>query len=276
MPRQHIEYIQSQQMRWQVCPWSYPGSEARIKILSIDEGNGSCSVLVRLPAGWRTTSSALKVDEEFLVLEGELTLDGRRMAQDCYAWLPAGTARELAVKDDQTILLAFYSGTPAPGGSGGSGGDAVVRDAFELQWSSDGMDPAYGDAGMRWKILRHDPETQDTTMLVSTPPHLVPPGWNGPQEQHDCIEEAYVLSGDFLSPIGIMHAGAYFWRPPSILHGPYGTRGGNLTFIRTLGSALENNWSEHTVNLSRKPPHAPVVPSGVAAQLGDWQGHLPY
>jgi len=275
MAREHVEYIQSQQLPWQDCPWPYPGGGAQIKILSIDETDGACSLLLRLPAGWRATPDSLAVDEEFLVLEGTLTLGGREMAQDCYAWLPAGAPREVAASESGAVLLAFYSGRPLPMEARGSQ-SPVIHDAFEMQWNCEGMDPAYGEAGMRWKILRHDPGAQDTTMLVMTPPHLVPPGWSGPQEQHDCIEEAYILSGDFLSPIGIMHPGAYFWRPPHVLHGPYGSRGGNLTFIRILGDILENNWSEHTMRLCRTPPHEPTIPSTIAGQLGDWQAPTPY
>jgi hypothetical protein len=97
-------------------------------------------------------------------------------------------------------------------------------------------------------------------MLVSCPPHLHPPGWRGPQERHGCVEEMFLLSGDYLSNVGTMRAGAYFWRPPGIAHGPYGTRFGNLAIIRTLGAPLENNWTDATVGISRDPPLAAQLP----------------
>ena len=275
MARKHIEYIQSQQLAWRSCEWSYPGAAVDVKVLSQDVHSGACSVLLRLPAGWHCPLRALSVDEELLVLEGALTLGDCDLAQDCYAWVPAGTSREAMISAEGAVILAFYSGTPLAG-TALPDSQPRVLDAFAMPWSSEGMDPAYGDAGMRWKILRHDPETEDVSMLVMAPPHLVPPDWSGPQEQHDCFEEAFVIAGDFLSPIGIMRAGAYFWRPPHILHGPYGTRGGNLSFIRTLGGVLENNWTDQEVRLNRSPEFSADLPPTVVGELKDYDPPAPY
>lgn len=241
-----------------------------MKVLSLDAGDGACSLVLQLPPGWQATGQPLAVDEEFLVLEGELEFGGRRLAQDCYAHVPAGVAREPASSAGGAVLLAFYSARPAFA-SAARDGAVTYHDAFRMAWSCEGMDPAYGDAGMRWKILREDPQTRDVSMLIMTPPHLVPPDWTGPQERHDCVEEAFVLSGDFLCHAGVMRAGSYFWRPPGILHGPYGTRSGNLTFVRTLGDVLENNWSEHAVTISRTPATQVVIPADVARTLNAWQ-----
>lgn len=270
MGREHVEFVQTQQLPWEPCPWEYPAAGARMKVLSLDAGNGACSLILELPPGWSAPPRALAVAEEFLVLDGEFTLGDRRLAQDCYGYLPAGTARGPAASAAGAVLLAFYDARPAFAAAAREG-TATFHDAFAMRWERDGMDPAYGDAGMRWKILRNDPATQDVSMLLMTPPHLVPPAWTGPQERHDCVEEAFVLSGDFLCHAGTMRTGAYFWRPPGILHGPYGTRGGNLTFVRTLGHALENNWSDHTVTISRKPPTQVAVPTQVARTLREWQ-----
>lgn len=275
MAREHIEYIQSQELAWRSVDWSYPGDTAVLKVLSEDKQSGACSVLLRLPAGWHCPVRALSVDEELLVLDGAIALDDYELAQDCYAWVPAGSSRETMVSQEGAVVLAFYSGIPEEGELSRDAQPRVL-DAFAMPWSSEGMDPAYGDAGMRWKILRHDPETEDVSMLVMAPPHLVPPHWAGPQEQHDCFEEAFVLSGDFLSPIGTMRAGAYFWRPPHILHGPYGTRGGNLSFIRTLGSVLENNWTDKEVTLNRSPERSVELPPSVAGLLKEYVPPDPY
>jgi hypothetical protein len=279
MSREHVEHIQSQMLPWQACEWCYPGPDTSLKTLSLDHDSGACSVIVRLPAGWQAPLSAIACDEELFVLDGRLEIMGRELATHGYAWLPAGTERGQMGSRDGATLLAFYSAQPRPAQQ--LSGDkrenaAIIHDAFAMPWSSAGMDPAYGDAGMRWKILREDTDAQDFTMLVSTPPHLIPPNWSGPQETHDCVEEAFVVSGDFLSPIGTMHGGAYFWRPPHILHGPYGSVGGNLSLIRTLGHPLENNWSEHEVTLSPAPAYRPVIPAELKGQLKDWVEPAPY
>ena len=279
MSREHLEHIQSQMLPWQPCEWSWPGPGARMKILSLDQSSGACSVILRLPPGWFAPVPAIDCDEELLVLEGSLVIDGRELFAHGYAWLPRGTDREQMRSDDGVTLIAFYSSTPCavqPSLDASGGETGLIRDAFAMPWTSDNMDPAYGDAGMRWKVLREDPVAKDATMLVSTPPHLIPPDWTGPQETHDCVEEAFVISGDFLSPIGTMRTGAYFWRPPHILHGPYGSVGGNLSLIRTLGHDLENNWSEHQVTLSLAPPYRPVIPARLKGQLQEWSEPAAY
>lgn len=269
MAREHVEYIQSQQLPWQPCDWEYPGRDVRVKELSRDPLTGACSLLLDLPAGWNSDAGAISADEELFVLSGELAVGDRVLMKDCYIRTPAAAPRRPARADAGAVVLAFYGCRPERAPACGSA-EPVIHDAFEMAWSCDGMDPLYAQAGMRWKILHEDPERKDATMLIMTPPHLRPPEWRGPQEQHDCVEEMFLISGDFLSPIGTMTSGAYFWRPPGILHGPYGSRGGNLTLIRTLGDVLVNNWSEHTVELSRSPEFEPVVPSRLRGRLEPW------
>lgn len=269
MAREHVDYVQSQQLPWQPCSWEYPGQGVPMKELSRDSKTGASSVLLELPAGWSVAPGALSVDEELFVLSGDLAFGDRSLTKDCYAWTPATAARPALCSAGGAVLIAFFSGKPEPAAAA-SPPETVFFDAFEMPWSHDGMDPLYAEAGMRWKILLHDAESEDTTMLIMTPPHLHPPEWRGPQECHDCVEEMFLISGDFLSPLGIMSTGAYFWRPPGIQHGPYGSRGGNLTLIRTLGDVLVNNWSEHMVDLNRSPVSEPCVPAAIRERLEPW------
>jgi hypothetical protein len=247
--------------------------------LSQDRGNGAATALVLLDAGWNSDAHGyLDAAEELLVLEGDVEFDGRLFRQDCYAYLPAGTLRRGISTDCGALLIVFFdreprwhAGAPAPGEFDTTGGVAY-RDAFEMQWEHEGMDPAYGDAGLRWKLLRGGPGQSVMTMLLSTPPHLHPPAWRGPQERHDCVEEMFLISGDFLSNVGIMRQGAYFWRPPGIAHGPYGARSGNLALIRTLGAPLVNNWTKRELTISRNPPFAPqLCADRPAAATSAWQ-----
>lgn len=64
MAREHVEFLQSQQLPWATCPWPHPGAGSEIKLLSLDPETGACSYLARLPSGWRSTLSALAVSEE--------------------------------------------------------------------------------------------------------------------------------------------------------------------------------------------------------------------
>jgi hypothetical protein len=265
MARPHVEFIQSQQLAWAPAPWGWlEGCD--VKMLSADAENGGATALVRLPAGWRSKESGhLCSHWELLVIDGSVLINERAYEQDCYAFFPAGHGLQSITAKETTTLLVLFDSLPAWVSGAAAAGQfdtsAAVEflDAYEMRWECAGMDPAYADTGLRWKILRHDPGRQETTMLVTCPPHLHPPDWSGPQEIHDCVEEMFLLSGDYLSNVGIMREGAYFWRPPGIRHGPYGTRGGNLALIRTLGAPLENNWTGE-FRISRNPPLRPALP----------------
>lgn len=270
MSRPHIEFIQAQQLPWVTGKWAWPGAGVEVKILSEDEDSGACSAIVRYPAGWQQAAACwLDAAEELYVLEGELLINGERHGNEMYAWLPPGysTRRD---SPQGAVVLTFLDRRPtATAGEGSYDPDQLILglDAYQVPWKA-GFDPAYASVGLRSKTLRMDEARQDRTFLVSCPPHMHPPGWAGPQEHHDCIEESFLIAGDFLSNVGTMKAGAYFWRPPHIDHGPYGSRMGNLTLIRTLGHKLENNWTEHKVAISREPAYTPALPEALAPLAG--------
>lgn len=243
------------------------------KLLSRDGSDGACSMLLRLPAGWhRDGPWHLDAEEEFLVLDGEFSLGEQSYQADCYARLPPYWTRGALRAHTETVLLCFFDHAPQAGtGSDGRAAETLLQavpflDAFDMPWESAGMDPAYADIGLRWKMLRGRIGEASTTMLVTCPPHLHPPHWRGPQEIHDCVEEMFLISGDYLSNVGRMREGAYFWRPPGIAHGPYGTRNGNLALIRTLGAPLENNWTHEQVEISRNPVAQPFLPESLRAR----------
>lgn len=268
MARSHVEFLQSQTLPWQPSPWAaFAG--LKVKVLSLDDSSGAATVLVRYePGDLRPGSVAAAAGEECLVLDGSLQVGARSCRQDFYLWWPAGQAREaMRAGPAGAVLLSFLDRDPdgpahAPVGAEG----ARIVDTFEMPWACDGMDPAYAGVGLRWKLLRGTPGAADTTMLVACPPHLHPPQWRGPQEIHDCVEEMFLIGGDYLSNVGIMREGAYFWRPPGVAHGPYGTRAGNFALIRTLGHALENNWTAHEVAIDRDGGGAPVIPDALRRQ----------
>ncbi|MBT8445917.1 MAG: cupin domain-containing protein [Gammaproteobacteria bacterium] len=275
MGREHVEFVQAQALPWEE-QWPYPEG-ATVKILSRDTGTGAASTIIRYPAGWSAPAGALGAAEELFVLDGELTLGDRTYRQDCYAYLPAGHARAPAAAENGAVVLTFFDREPEWLGAAASESDPSTDeassdaipflDAFEVPWECGEMDPAYADVGLRWKILRFDAARNDCSMLIMTPPHMHPSDWRGPQEVHDCVEEMFLISGDFLSNVGLMCDGAYFWRPPGIAHGPYGSRAGNLTFIRTLGNPLENNWTDYEVSIDREPELKPFIPDAVRPRL---------
>lgn len=76
-----------------------------------DVASGSFAALVRFPEGWtRPPAGHYLVDEEFLVLEGELTLSAVTYTVDDYAYLPAGYLREGTATPRGALVIAFFGG----------------------------------------------------------------------------------------------------------------------------------------------------------------------
>ena len=276
MARPHIDYLQSQTLPWQASRWEHlPGCQ--IKVLSRDPDDGAMSLLVRYPSGWATKQAgSLATAEELLVLEGTLELDGRRFDPDGYGWFPAGYRRTVRAAPAGAVALVFYEAEPVWTTGDSSDGHAMAEpirlDAFELPWATEAIDPAFGGAGHRWKLLRGSPESASATMLVTCPAHLHPARWLGPQEIHTCAEEVFVLSGDLLSHIGQMCSGAYCWRPARVAHGPYGSRGGNLVLVRTHGAPLRTEITAHDLDLPRAPEYRPLLPPELwACEIHPWR-----
>jgi len=265
MARPHVEYLQSQSLPWQPSPWPHLAG-CHTKVLSRDPVDGGASVLVRFPAGWQSAATGhLLTTEELFVLEGALDVNGRRWGQDCYGWFPSGFAHSSRATPEGAVALVFYDTEPTWSGAGaqphpGDADSALFVDAYDMPWESVTQRPVPGIWGPNQKILRGDVGSDALTMLVAFPAHMHPLHWVGPQELHACTEELFLLSGDCLTNVGHMFPGAYFWRPPGIAHGPYGTRGGSLALLRTQGAPLTMTWTSHEVALARTPEYQPVLP----------------
>jgi hypothetical protein len=265
MARPHVEYLQSQSLPWQPSPWPHLAG-CHTKVLSRDPVSGAVSLLVRFPAGWQSIAAgSLSTSEEVFVLEGSLDFNGRRWGQDCYAWFPSGFDHASRAAPEGAVALVFYDAEPGWTLDHGTKPDgpaqtAIFADAYEMSWESVTQRPTPGIWGPNQKVLRGGAEAESLTMLVAFPAHMHPDQWVGPQELHACSEELFLLSGDCLTNVGQMFPGAYFWRPPGIAHGPYGTRGGSLALLRTHGAPLTMTWTSHEVALTRTPEYQPVLP----------------
>ena len=68
---------------------------------------------VRFPAGWsRPDAGHYAVAEEFLVLEGELGLNGRTWKRGELAWIPAWQRRRDLGSTTGCLVFAWFGGTP--------------------------------------------------------------------------------------------------------------------------------------------------------------------
>ena len=282
MARPHIEFIHTQQLPWQndIYP-SLPG--AACKMLSRDDDTGACSLLLRYPKGWRQDGALhFTAGEEFYVLDGSLTVNDQTYGLDHFAYLPAGFVRATSSSESGCDVITFFDAEPVtvPGvptdGAFDVSGVIPCLNSHDIAWTADGMDPYYGDNGMQWKMLHFEPETNAATVLVTVPPQWHPDNWQGPQEIHDCMEEAFILAGDLHTHNGVFYPGMYFYRPPRIHHGPFATRFGSLMLVRVDG-ILENNWTEQETPVSLYPEHKPFLADDLKKTAGEaWQPEPQY
>lgn len=271
MARPHIEFIQSQALPWVASPFGGRFRNAKIKVLSEDKDSGASSLLVRYPAGYsRQGAEYLTVDEELFVLQGSLQINDKDYTEMCYAHLPAGFPRKVQISSEGAIVLTFLSGSPTTESGKAAAADydgsrlVTHIDSLRTRPSNDltklGVEVTpeieAGFVGFSFLLFREDPHTHDQTWMLSAPPL-----WQGGVvEIHPVVEEMYLVTGDMAADRGLMKAGAYFWRPPGMAHGPFGSKTGNLLFFRTKGGRLTTEFADGTGVFSWTPEHRPVLP----------------
>jgi len=283
MTRSHVEFIHEQ-----VLPWSagLPGDGrpgVSVRTLSLDEDTGGCSLVIRYPPRWeRPQVEHLLADEEFFVVEGSLEIGGVAHDRLGYGFLPAGHVRRGARSPRGALVVTFFEEEPRPvpgepaGATGATaaaaaGRDAVHVSALEGEWTGN-FHPLF-PLGAGRKFLRQDPLTGEQTWILGT----MPLRSGRRPEKHPVVEEMFLLSGELVGNLGVMHAGAYFWRPPEIWHGPYGSQTGNLMLFRTRGGPLSTVYTETEQDFDWRPAHRPILPPDLAGPGGTpYSGRAPF
>lgn len=266
MSRPWIEYVQSQNLPWLADDlWGVrPGVSC--KILSLDPQDGAASLLVRYPPGWRLAEDdALSADEEFLVLHGSLSIGAQSYGEKAYAHLPAGYQRGPMACENGAVALTFFSNRPSWGAVQPYDPARLVAhlDAFAVPYTGK-FHPEFPPGAGR-KSLYEDPLTHDQSWILGT----LPMRWAERAEVHPVVEEMYLLSGESHGNRGVMRPGAYFWRPPQIPHGPYGTLSGNLYFFRTKGGPLSTHYIDAARPFQWWPAYDPVLPEALRDAKGE-------
>lgn len=266
MARPHIEFIQSQVLPFRRGLYGGARPDVEVRILSLDDADGSSSTMLRYPAGWSAAAAhVLDVDEELFVLEGAVLLNGRRYGKHAYAHLPAGYLRESLSAPDGAVVLTFFSGEPhaSPADQHGSGFDQrrLVEHLDTLAMPGQTGKRKHMDSG-DWdptgtvhKKLYQDPDTGELTWLIGLMPY-----WSSAQaEVHPVCEEEFAVLGDICFPNGVMRDGGYFWRPPNIEHGPFATWGGTLHLCRCKGGPFKTDLRESD-GPNWQPSYQPILP----------------
>ncbi len=243
---------------------------ASIKTLSRDSISGAISSVISYPDGWQHDGhQVLTCDEELFILDGHLRINGADYSVGDYAYLPAGYTRESLDSHRSCVVLTFFESAPeiALGQSHRNNFEEQhliehVRSS-DMDWG-DAIDPKVARGGVGRKPLRPETATGDRSWLMKIDGTQSRPFELHGVEAHPCVEEMFQLSGDFAMTVGTMQAGAYFWRPPMIKHGPMGTRCGWTAFLRAKEGWFSTQWSKPDVPIPWDAPYKPVLPHGLS------------
>jgi hypothetical protein len=287
MGRAQVEFIQSQNVAWEPAARHGLRRPARVKRLSHDPATGAFTALVEYERGARIATPLRRAgSEEWFVLYGAATLNGHALGRHHYAFLPPGTGVASLDCPDGALVLTYFNGgfadTPADaadGRAGDPGADAGAApppppryvDSYAMPWDATVLDPKLVHLRLSRKILRADPDCR--TYLLAGLPQGRPADGRVGLETHPHDEEMFLVSGDMSAPQGVMHPGAYFYRPRGILHGPHFSDLGFFMFMRNPGTdRISTDWTTTVHALPQEPPLAPVLPADAPA---DWARPLP-
>jgi len=280
MARAHIEFIQSQQVEWRAADELGIRRGARVKLLGQDPQSGACTALVDVPPGsMPPLPETLGASEEWFVLRGAVafgtagpvgaagaaTADKEfHLARHHYAYLPTGTTLRSLRSTAGARLLVFRNAPPVDISTGTD--TLMIVDAPTMPWDASVLDPKLLHLRMSRKILRAAADGSCRTYLLAGLPHGRPADGRAGLERHPHAEEMFLLSGDLAGPQGVMHPGAYFYRPRDILHGPHFSDLGFLMFMRNPGTnSIVTEWTTERQSLADEPPFDPVLPPGSPA-----------
>lgn len=189
------------------------------RVLSRDEDDGSYTAVLSLLGGYRS-DPAPGMTFELFVLDGEVEVAGHVV--------PAGDFIRVGARAGDRVLTAEQPAQVVLMPEPGDEADVSRVDVSSVTWES----PAGFPAGVLIKVLHRNEATGDATWLQS-----MAPGSGQPRiEIHEPVDECLLLQGDVLigGPVE-MTPGAYFWRAPSIPHGPIFSRDGALCLFRARG-----------------------------------------
>lgn len=101
------------ELRWRTFLMPFTDIPVRLAPLRRDAAGGATAVLVRFPAGWaRPACVAYGSDEEFLLLSGELRMNGVTHRPGVRVLVPAGTPRQASSTPRGAVAVAWFTGDP--------------------------------------------------------------------------------------------------------------------------------------------------------------------
>ena len=252
MPREHVEFIHAQAIPWNAESGRFDRTGAAVRVLSEDPVSGACSTVIRYPGGWSAASTNLSDDEEFFVLAGELTLNNMTYGAGDYAYLPAGYVVEHRSSQPGATVLTFFEAAQSD--------HFVERIATRTQEKIAASDPVVASERVSRQLLKPDSVNGERTWILHIDGSADNPFIVDGVERHPCVEEMFLLDGEFVMGCGRMRRGAYFWRPPMIPHGPMGTDVGFSGFFRAKEGNFSTQWSDAESKVDWRAAYLPTLP----------------
>lgn len=254
--RPHIEHVHQNRIPW--VDGFLAGTHERT--LSRCDETGADSVMVSFPAGWsHNEPRVLGAAEEMFVLAGTVTVGEHELGPMTYARLPEGTVVSQSQSTDGAIMCLFRNrpADSAPPAEADLRKYVAPINCLTVMPSPLRTPNFPNPEGVTRIDLFDDPDTGESTWILAGP--SLHTGTKA--EVHPVAEEMLLVAGQMHSPLGIMNAGAYFWRPADVWHGPYSTVSGCVSLFRTQGGPLSTVYKDETTHPSWNLPECPIVPA---------------
>ncbi|RVT93320.1 DUF4437 domain-containing protein [Sphingomonas crocodyli] len=234
-----------------------PGITAGLqrRLLSQSPSMDAVAQITYVPAGWTQPAGYDEVDNEIVVLDGDLSIGDEKLTKYSYSYMPAGLQHGATTSRQGAVLLQWYKGAPkfvaSATSKAGARAHARVRDwnRYKYTWYVDDPFPAYRQGGnfpgYLHSLMRRDPDTGEMTWMtfvsgIAAPPSDKPGNFGGGAEVHPSFEEYYIPEGtrvatsDERGPTKAKYGGecveggvssykrgtrGYFWRAAGVAHG---------------------------------------------------------
>jgi quercetin dioxygenase-like cupin family protein len=265
MARPHIEFVHAQQ-----AAWTRRADGAEEKVLNADPASDEATEIIRYPPGFAAPANPDHAGaEEFFVLDGAIEIDGEPRRTHGYGFLPQGSGLGRRQSTHGAVLLVFRHAAGDANAVVGTA-EAIALDTMAMPWDVSTYDPKLAHLRLARKVLRLGPNDSGRTFLLTGMAHGVPSAETLPAETHDHAEEMFMLQGAMWAPEGRMGAGAYFYRPPGIVHGPHVSETGFLQIMRSPGAnQIVTHWSETHLPLPIGAPYRPALPPGTPPEWAE-------
>ncbi len=266
--RFHTDFVQSQVAPGRVLGDNNSQPGVKGDALSYDaKGNKAVTVIFRYPANWSMPKPHyVNSDQEFYILNGSVNFDGTIYKAGDYAYLPAGYYHGLMKSDEGCTMLNFYEGEhlafyeQTPAGMYIPGKLIKKTQTGKLKWK-----PLKDESAEAWgrkpqiKVLRTDEATGETTFLIKVAADNADKVTSRRTAIHSAVEEMYVIEGEISTPRGVMKSGAYIWRAPGTVRGPFGSKTGYTAIVRSKGGALNTKLSDAPAPIAWNASYQPVI-----------------